>query len=211
MVPPGFDDHAIAVHDGLLRQALREIRSTTATPGHRIAWARIAEHALEHLPETEERLAETLSTARKLLDSPESVQRLIGGIWSCGGCRSYDGTWERLVRWVIDLADMAIRGEHWATFARLAHVAVRLDGVKPTLTPEWERGIRAAYEMPSAWVSLYLIAYHCARRLEQTEKNSPFPDWLRLLREDQRLTEAYRTECSLEDEVQCRVCRRVDP
>lgn len=202
---------AIAIYDGLLSQALREIRSPAATPGQRIAWARVAEHALEHLPDTEERVAETLSTAVKVLDSPEPVHRLIRGVWSCTGCRSYDGTWERLVGWIVNLADRAVRGEHWATFAWLAHVAVRLDGVKPTLTPEWERGLRAAHEVPSAWVPLHLIAYHCTRRLELIEKNAPLPDWLRVLRSDQRLADAYRTELSLEYEIQCPVCKRVDP
>ncbi len=205
------DGDAIAVYDGLLSQALREIRSPAATSGQRIAWAHVAEHMLDHLSETEERIAETLSTAREVLDSPESVQRLIGGVWSCGGCRTADGTWKRLVRWVVGLADSAIRGEHWATFAWLAHVAVRLDGVEPTLSPEWERGVRAAYEIPSAWVSLHLIAYHCTRRLELIEKNAPSPDWLRLLRSDQRLADAYRAELSLEYEIQCPVCKRVDP
>lgn len=211
MVPEPPDGDAVAVYDNLLTQALREIRSPATTPGQRIAWARVAEHALEHVPETEERIAETLSTARKVLDSPESVRLLIGGIWSCGGCRSADGSWKRLVRWVVDLADRAIRGEHWATFAWLAHVAVRLDAVKPTLNPEWERGIRAAHEIPSAWVSLHLIAYHCARRLEKIEQTAPPPAWLQLLRDDPRLAEAYRTGCALEDEIQCPVCKRVDP
>jgi|CXWL01.1.fsa_nt_gi hypothetical protein len=211
MVPDESEGDAIAVYDGLLSQALREIRSPAATPGQRIAWAHVAEHALEHLPGTEERVAETLSTAVKVLDAPEPVHRLIRGVWSCTGCRSYDGTWERLVGWIINLADRAVRGEHWATFAWLAHVAVRLDGVKPTLTPEWEQGIRGAYEVPSAWVPLHLIAYHCTRRLELIEKNAPLPEWLRLLRSDQRLADAYRTERSLEYEIQCRVCKRVDP
>lgn len=211
MVPHGFDGDAITAYDGLLKRALREIRSPDATPGQRHAWARVAEHALEHLPESEERIAETLSTAVKVLDSPEPVHRLIRGVWSCTGCRSNDGTWERLVRWVIDLADRAIRREHWATFAWLAHVAVRLDGVKPTLTSEWERGIRAAHEVPTAWGPLYLIAYHCAKRLELSEENAPLPDWLRLLRSDKRLADAHRTERSLEYEIQCPVCKRVDP
>lgn len=158
--PPASD--AIAVFDTLLKQALREIRSPATTPARRIAWARVAEHILETIPETEERIAETLSTARKVLDSPEAVQRLIRGVWSCGGCRSADGTWKHLVRWVVDLADRAVHGEHWETFAQLAHVAVRLDGIEPTLTPEWELGTRAAHGMPNAWVSLYLIAFPCA-------------------------------------------------
>lgn len=207
--PP--DGDAIAVYDPLLKQALREVRSPATTPGQRIAWARVAEHALEHLPETEERIAETLSTARKVLDSPEAVHRLIRGVWSCAGCRSSDGSWARLVGWVVDLAERAIRGAHWATFASLAHVAVRLDGIEPTLTPEWERGIRAAHEMQNAQVPLYLIAYHCARRLEQGEKGASLPDWLHLLRSDERLADAYSTDCSLEYEIQCPVCKRVDP
>lgn len=207
--PPGGD--AVTVYDNLLTQALREIRSPATTPGQRIAWARVVEHALEHLPETEERIAETLSTARQVLDSPEAVQRLVRGIWSCGGCRSADGTWKRLVRWVVDLADRAIRGEHWATFAWLAHVAVRIDAVKPTLSPEWERGIRAAHEIPSAHVPLYLIGYHCSRRLEQREERATLPEWLQLLRSDERLADAYSTDCSLEYEIQCPVCKRVDP
>ncbi|MBX3232012.1 MAG: hypothetical protein KIT84_20150 [Labilithrix sp.] len=209
MVPERSDGDVVAVYDSLLTQALREIRSPATTPGQRIAWARVAEHALEHLPETEQRLAETLSTARKVLDSPEAVQRLIRGVWSCGGCRSADGTWKRLVDWVVNLADRALRGEHWATFAWLAHVAVRLDGVEPTLSPEWERGVRAAHEMPNAHVPLHLIAFHCARRLEQ--ESAPLPDWLRLLRSDERLANAYSTDCSLEYEIQCAVCKRVDP
>lgn len=211
MVLSDPDGDAIAVYDGLLNRALREIRSPAATSGQRIAWAHVAEHALEHLPDAEERIAETLSTAGKVLDSPEPVHRLIRGVWSCTGCRSNDGTWERLVGWIIKLADVAIRGEHWATFAWLAHVAVRLDGVKPTLTPEWERGIRAAHEAPSAWVPLYLVAYHFARRLEQREESAPLPDWLQLLRSDQRLADAYRAERSLEYEIQCPVCKRADP
>lgn len=211
MVLSDPDRDAIAVYDGLLSQALRAIRSPAATSGQRIAWAHVAEHALEHLPDTEERIAETLSTAIKVLDSPEPVNRLIRGVWRCTGCRSYDGTWERLVGWIINLADRAIRGGHWATFAWLAHVAVRLDGVQWPLTPEWERGIRAAHEVPSAWVPLYLITYHCSRRLEQSEKSVPLPEWLRLLRSDQRLADAHRAELSLEYEIQCPVCKRADP
>ena len=211
MVPEPPDDDAVAIYDTLLKQALREIRSPAATIGQRLAWARIAEHALEHIPETEERIAETLATARKVIDSPEPVRLLIGGIWSCAGCRSYDGTWERLVRWVVDLADRAVRGEHWATFAGLAHTASRIDAIEQELYPGWERALLAAHEMSSAWVSLYLFAYHCARRLERIEKDAPLPEWLRLLRADPRLADAYSTECSLEDEIQCRVCGRVDP
>lgn len=211
MVPPSFDDDAIAVYDGLLRRALRELRSPESTPGQRIAWARVAEHALKHLPATEERLADTISTAAGVLDSPEAVQSLIGGVWSCAGCRSNDGTWKRLRRWVVGLAGRAIQGEHWVAFARLAHTASRIDAIEQELYPGGERALRAAHEMPSAWVSLYLLAYHCARRLERIEKDAPLPDWLRLLREDQRLANAYRTECSLEDEIQCPVCGRVDP
>lgn len=209
MVPDSFDGDAIAVYDRLLKKGLREIRSPSTTPGQRIAWARIAEHVLENIPETAERITEALSTARMVLDSPESVQRLIRGIWSCGGCRRSDGSWTRLVRWVVDLADRAIRGEQWATFAGLAHTLIRLDGVERDLSPEWERAIRAAYEVQSTWVSLFLFSHHYISKFQPNKETAP--DWLRLLYSDRRLQDAFERECSSEDEIQCPVCKRVDP
>lgn len=173
MVQDEFDDTTVAVYDGLLTQALREIRSPAATPGQRIAWADAAEFALEHLPDTEARVAETLSIAARTLHSPGVVSRLIAGVWSCTGCRSYDGTRKRLLGWVINLADRAVRGEHWATFAWLAHTTIRLDGVERELPAEWERGIRAAYNLPSTWVSLYLFAYHYGGSSRRTSRPRP--------------------------------------
>lgn len=204
-----FDDTTVAVYDGLLTQALREIQSPAATPGQRIAWADAAEFALEHLPDTEARVAETLSIAARTLHSPGVVSRLITGVWSCTGCRSYDGTRKRLLGWVINLADRAIRSEHWATFAWLAHTTIRLDGVERELPAEWERGIRAAYDLPSTWVSLYLFAYHYGRKFAPDVASAP--DWFRLLRSDPRLQDAFQRESSLEQQLPCPVCKRVDP
>lgn len=201
MVPESFDADALAVYDGLLRQALRELRSPEAKPGQRVAWARVAEHALKRLPESEERIAVTLATAAKVLPSPMIVQRLVEGVWCCTADEG------RLLRWVTALSEKAIRGEHWATFAELAYTSARLDGFVRDVTPEWARALRAAYADPNAWVALYMFAHQYVDKFGPTKSTAP--DWLRLFASDRRLHDAVDSPARTAGRSWCPLCRRM--
>ncbi|MCW5777670.1 MAG: hypothetical protein KIS87_14635, partial [Phycisphaeraceae bacterium] len=193
--------------DHLLKQALHEIQSPKATPGQQAAWARIAEHALRCLPGGEERIASALATAAKVFGSPEAVYRLVEGVQVCesDGKRSDR---DRVARWVTGLADKAIRGEHWATFAELAcHAAILLNAVERDLPPEWERALRAALEAPDAWISLYMFAHHYIDTFKPRKKSAP--DWLHLLHSDQRLYDAVDRGLREAGRLYCSACKRM--
>ena len=129
------------------------------------------------------------------------MQRLVEGIWCCSGDES------RLLRWVTGLADKAIRGEHWATFAELAYTAARLDGFEREVTAEWDRALRAAHEDPTAWVSLYMFGHQYIAKFGPTKSTAP--DWLHLFASDRRLHDTVGDAARTARRSWCPLCERM--
>lgn len=199
MVPEAPSHQADLVYGGLLKHALREIASPAATLEQRIAWARIAAYVLAFLPETEDRVGNVLSTASKVLDSTEVVSRLCSGLWRC----TQDEP--RMLRWFIDLADEAIRGGHWATFADSAHAAVCLDGFTAGLSPTWAGAFVNATADPSARVSAGMFAI---RYLARFPLAGSAPPWLEAIRDSGGLNAAFDAE-SMKTNSRCPICGMV--
>lgn len=199
MVPDAPSRAADLVYDGVLRQALRELRLPAATLEQRIAWARIAAYVLTFLPETEERIGEVLSTACKVLDSTQVASRLYNGLWRC----TQDET--RMLHWLIDLAAEAIRGGHWATFGEAAHAAVCLDGFVRELRPEWEGAVIAAAANPAAQLALGRFATRYIARFPLAESA---PAWLEAIRDSRGLQAASEAEAANTDHL-CPICGMV--
>lgn len=201
MVPEAPSREADLVYDNLLRQALREIASPAVTLEQRIAWARIAAYVLSFLPETNGRIEALLSTASKVLDSTEVPSRLYNGLWRCTQDES------RMLGWLTELADEAIQGEHWATFADTAHAAVCLDGFASKLSSKWSSAVVHATADAAARVSLGMFAIRYLARFPLAGSE---PLWLEAIRDSGGLTAAFDAE-SVKANSRCPICGAVHP